>query len=102
MARKPTVTLRSVLTKVKDPTKPEWRKIAIYKVTCAEFPATHIGETDRNLKTRIIEHKRCAALGDKTNNITVYHMKTKHKIDWESATWLDFASNYHERCFLES
>lgn len=102
VAHKPMCTLRTVLTKVKDPTPPERRKGAIYKVKCAECPATYIGETGRNLTTRIKEHKRSTEVGDKTNNIAVHHMETKHRIDWESATCLDFTTNYFDRTFLES
>ena len=36
------------------------------------------------------------------NNIAVHHMSTKHQMNWEEATCLDFAANYHERMFLES
>ena len=96
LALKLTITLWDVLTKVKD-----WRKGAIYNIKCAECPATYIRETSRILKTKIIEHKYCTALGDKTNK-AAHHMKTTHKVDWDSTTCFDFASNYHERCFLES
>ena len=56
----------------------------------------------KSRKIRIIEHKRCIALGYKTSNISVYHIKTKHKINWESGIYLDFASNYtKEDAFLK-
>jgi hypothetical protein len=58
VAHKPMVTLRNTLTKVKDPTDTKTRIGTIYKVTCAECPATYVGETWRTLDCRIKEHKR--------------------------------------------
>jgi hypothetical protein len=52
------VTLRNTLTKVKDPTDTKTRIGTVYKVTCAECPATYVGETWRTLDCRIKEHKR--------------------------------------------
>ena len=48
----------SLLTNVKGKDKPEDRPGAVYKINCSEFQATYIGETGRNLTTRLTEHKR--------------------------------------------
>ena len=36
------------------------------------------------------------------NRIAVHHMDTKHKIDWEGATCMEFNAFEDERMFLES
>ena len=90
VAHKPTVTLRNTLTKVKDPTDTKTRIGTVYKVTCAECPATYIGETGRTLDCRIKEHKRSTEKQDVANRIAVHHMEANHRIDWEGATCMEF------------
>ena len=46
---------------------------------------TYIGETGRNLNTRLTEHKRATKNGDMRNHIAEHHRQTKHIIDWDSA-----------------
>ena len=49
-------TLRRLLTTVKDKDEPEDGLGALYKIKCFDYQATYIGETDRNLTTRLNEH----------------------------------------------
>ena len=58
VAHKPIFTLRRLLTDVKGKDKPEDRPGAVYKIHCSDCHATYIGETGRNLTTRLTEHKR--------------------------------------------
>ena len=54
----------------------------VYKITCAECPASYLGETGRTLECRIKEHKRCIANKDASNIIAVHHMAIRHEMDW--------------------
>ena len=85
-----------MLAKVKDPSPINSRAGAVYKIPCAECPASYVGETGRILECRIKEHKRSIVNEDTRNNIAVHHMSTKHQMNWEEAACLDFAANYHE------
>jgi hypothetical protein len=87
---------------VKDPTDTKTRIGTVYKVTCAECPATYIGETGRTLDCRIKEHKRSTEKQDVANRIAVHHIETNHRIDWEGATCMEFNGFEDERMFLES
>ena len=58
VAHKPITTLRRLLTNVKDKDKPEGRQGAVYKIKYCDCQASYIGETGRNLSTRLTEHKR--------------------------------------------
>ena len=58
VAHKPITTLRRLLNNVKDKDKPEGRQGAVYKINCFDCRASCIGETGRNLNTRLTEHKR--------------------------------------------
>ena len=102
VAHKPIFTLRRLLTHVKGKDKPEERPGAVYKIHCSDCQATYIGETGRNLTTRLTEHKRATKKGDLNNNIAEHHLKTNHAIDWDSATCLTYSTDYYQRITLES
>ena len=73
VAHKPITTLRQLLTNVKDKDEPNDRQGAVYKIKCCDCQATYIGETGRNLNTRLTEHKRATRNGDVNNNIAEHH-----------------------------
>ena len=102
VAHKPTTTLRHLLTNVKDRDEPNNRQGAVYKIKCSDCQASYIGETGRNLNTRLTEHKRATRNGDANNHIAVHHKLTNHNIDWDSAQCLTYSTNYFQRLTLES
>ena len=102
VAHKPTTTLRQLLTNVKDRDEPNNRQGAVYKIKCSDCQASYIGETGRNLNTRLTEHKRATRNGDANNHIAVHHQLTNHNIDWDSAQCLTYSTNYFQRLTLES
>ena len=76
VAHKPTTTLRHLLINVKDRDEPNNRQGAVYKIKCSNCQASYIGETGRNLNTRLTEHKRATRNGDVNNHIDVHHQLT--------------------------
>ena len=102
VAHKPITTLRRVVTNVRDKDKPEHRQGAVYKIKCCDCQASYIGETGRNLSTRLTEHKRATRNGDVNNHIAEQHLQTKHQIDWDSATCITYSTDYYQRLTLES
>ena len=102
VAHKPTTTLRRLLTNVKDWDEPNNREGAVYKIKCSDCRASYIGETGRNLNTRLTEHKRATRNGDVNNHIAVHHQLTNHNIDWDTAQCLTYSTNYFQRLTLES
>ena len=91
-----------LLTNVKDKDKPEDRQGVVYNIKCCDCQASYIGETGRNLSTRLTEHKRATRNGDVNNHISEHHLKTKHQIDWDSATCITYSTDYYQRVTLES
>ena len=57
-------------------------------------------EYNRNLSTRLTEHKRATKNGDVNNHIAEHHLKTKHQIDWDSATCITYITDYYQRLTL--
>ena len=102
VAHKPITTLRHLLTNVKDKDEPNNRQGAVYKIKCSDCQASYIGETGRNLKTRLTEHKRAKRNGDVNNHIAEHHRLTNHAIDWDSAQCVTYSTNYFQRLTLES
>ena len=94
VAHKPITTLRQLLTNIKDRDEPRNRQGAVYKINCSDCHASYIGETGRNLATRLTEHKRATRKGDVNNHIAEHHRLTNHTIDWDSAQCLTYSTNY--------
>ena len=101
-AHKPSTTLRDVLTKVKDPSPINLRAGAVYKIPCAECPASYVGETGRTLECRIEEHNCSIANEDTRNNIAVHHMSTKHQMNCEEAACWILQLTITKECFLRA
>ena len=102
VAHKPITTLRQLLTNVKDKDEKRNRQGAVYKINCSDCHTSYIGETGRNLATRLTEHKRATRKGDVNNHIAEHHRLTNHTIDWDSAQCLTYSTNYFQRLTLES
>ena len=102
VAHKPMFTLRRLLTDVKGKDKPEDRPGAVYKIHCSDCQAAYIGETSRNVITRLTEHKRATKNCDLNSNIAEHHLKTSHAFDWDGATCLTYSIDYYQRITLES
>ena len=90
VAHKPTTTLRHLLTSVKDRDEPNNSQGVIQKIKYSDRQASYIGETGRNLNTRltsttcnyrVTEHKRATKNAVANNHIAVYHQLTNHNID---------------------
>ena len=66
------------------------------------YQPTYIGETGRNVSTRLTEHKRATKNGDVNNHSTEHLLHTKRQIDWDSATCTTYSTDYYQRLTLES
>ena len=102
VAHKPITTLRQLLTNVKDKDEPSDRQGAVYKIKCCDCQVTYIGETGRNLNVRLTEHKRATRNGDINNHIAEHHLKTNHRIDWDSAECVTYSTDNYQRITLKS
>ena len=62
--------MRSLLVQVKE-IPPENQRV-VYEVPCKDFGLKYIGETRRNLRARMTEHKGVVRRGDERNGIAVH------------------------------
>ena len=56
-------------------------------------------EISQELKilTPLTEHKRTTRNGDINNHIAEHYLQTKHQIDWDSATFIKYSTDYCQR-----
>ena len=97
------LTIYVLHTNVKNKDKPEDRQGTVLKIKCCGCQATYIGETGRNLSTRLTEHKRTTRNGDVNNHIADLHLQTKHRSNRLRRCDMYYVfSDYYQRPTLES
>ena len=102
VASKPGKTIRDILVKPKDRTPQELQCGVIYKIPCADCDATYIGETGRQLKTRIGEHRKSVRLEGLSSAVGEHQMDTGHDIAWNDVSVLGTESRDYPRKVREA
>ena len=92
VAHKPITTLRQLLANIKDRDEPSNGQGAVYKINGSDCHASYIGETGRNLATRLTKHKLATRKGDVNTHIAEHHRLTNHTIDWDFAQCLTYST----------
>ena len=77
-------TLRGHLCRVEGKQPLDRTKGVFYNIPCT-CGREYLGETGRNLRVRIGEHKYAIQRGNMSNAIAVHVHETEHPIDWDSA-----------------
>jgi len=62
----------------------------------------YYGQTDRALETSLKEHKRAVRDGDNNSKVAQHAKQFVCSIDFDHATIVDKACNFHERLFFEA
>ena len=99
---KPSNTLRQSLVHVKKRLPEEKKRSVVYQVPCKGCDQVYIGETKRNLKIRLAEHRQAVRRGDDKNGIAVHVQKCNHSIDWEGAIVEQVITKYWKRRTAEA
>jgi len=74
----------------------------VYKISCNNCEATYVGQTKRQLGTRVKEHS--SNFSSKTANpsvVTEHTLQTSHSFDWKNVKILDRENNYFKRLISE-
>ena len=74
---------------------------AVYKVNCADCKMSYIGQTGRQLRLRINEHKRSVKNGNTTSALAEHTNLYKHKIDFNKVNIVDQENYKNKRLFSE-
>jgi len=86
----------------KDPTPTMHDNNIIYKICCNDCDASYVGQTKRQLNTRINEHIKNIK---QTSNLSVISQHTidhNHTFNWKNASILDHENNYYKRLISET
>ena len=83
-------TLRSLLSKPKDPIPKEDRNNAVYQLNCKDCEAVYVGETKRTLNIRAEEHITAIKTASKKSHTAEHCWKYNHDFDWKHKKILDF------------
>ena len=89
--------LNSVIRLGKDQTSLFENNNVVYQFVCEECPGTYTGQTKRQLKSRIDEHRN---LNQKTV-VSEHALTYDHNFNFDKTVILDHESNYHKRIVSE-
>jgi len=74
----------------------------IYQINCRDCNASYVGQTKRQLKTKVKEHRNNIKLDSKNHTVISEHIITKnHSFDWDKVKILDHETNYFKRLVSE-
>jgi len=74
----------------------------VYKIHCKDCSASYVGQTKRQLQTRIKEHSNNQKLIPSKHSVITEHMlKHSHFFDWENVKILDTEPNFFKRSVSE-
>ena len=82
-------------------------KPCVYKIPCKDCDKVYVGQTGRNLNTRIVEHKRSVRYGQENSALFQHMQNVGHVIDWNNSTMLfkskcSFSRKIVESCYIDS
>ena len=76
----------------------------MYKIPCAdcECEFVYVGQTKRDLKSRVAEHKRAVKNVKPEKSALCEHLMVfDHRINWKESTVLKYVDSYRRRLFAE-
>jgi len=73
----------------------------VYKLSCNKCEASYVGQTKRQLKTRINEHEKNINLRNEDLNVISIHRLQGHDFNWSEAEILDKELSYKKRIISE-
>ena len=102
LGNKPPNTLKNILSKPKDKENKSCASSVIYELECGDCDGKYIGETSKNLYSRIEQHKYNIRRGDTTSMIFQHVSNLNHEINWKNPKVLGKFKNAAPRKFMES
>ncbi|KYN50281.1 hypothetical protein ALC62_09306 [Cyphomyrmex costatus] len=86
----------------KDPIARGAKRNVVYKINCNQCEASYVGQTGRNLDTRISEHKKHISSKSSSHSvITDHRINLGHDFDWDNCEILDVERFYNKRLIAE-
>jgi len=95
-------TLNKFIKRGKDKIEFMSQSECVYKISCANCDASYVGQTKRQLATRIKEHK--GDINKKSGSFSVisnHRLESGHEFNWSETRILDRESSYAKRLVSE-
>ena len=73
----------------------------VYKIDCKDCDSSYVGQTKRQLKTRVSEHKADIKKASSPSVISIHRIGSNHDFDWENVKILDKEPSYVKRSISE-
>ena len=73
----------------------------VYKINCKDCDSSYVGQTKRQLKTRISEHRADIRKPSSPSVISIHRIENNHEFDWENVDILDKEPSYVKRTISE-
>ena len=103
VALKPLLTIGKFLPSLKDPLVAEEKSCLVYQVPCKDCSFIYIGQTKRDLKSRVSEHQRAIKFQHPEKSALCEHsISLNHTINWSEVEILKTETDYYKRLFAES
>lgn len=86
----------------KDKNKKGERNNVIYKINCIDCDVSYVGQTKRQLGTRLTEHRYNVRLDPSKHSVVSEHIiQFNHSFDWENVRVLDTEFSFQKRLTSE-
>jgi hypothetical protein len=88
--------------KPKDKLEDQEKSSVVYKISCNNCTQHYIGETEKQLKTRLHEHQLCVKRKDHLSLVAQHSYENNHTFNFQEAEVIGMAKNRVTRQFKES
>jgi len=86
----------------KDYTEHSHKNNVVYKINCKNCDASYVGQTKRQIRTRIKEHYNNIKTDKSKHSVITEHIiNFNHNFDWDNIKIMDTESNYNKRLVSE-
>ena len=94
-------SLKSFIKVVKDPLDKMTLCNVVYKLKCQDCSATYVGQTKRQLRTRINEHRKDIKKTYGVSVISNHRIECEHDFEWDDVEICDIETSYSKRLTSE-
>ncbi|BHF72485.1 hypothetical protein SprV_0401555100 [Sparganum proliferum] len=102
IAHRPEATIRRLVMKPKDPLPRQETFGVVYQIWCSCGEINYVGETGRQLRTRMAEHAAAVRRNDASSQVAAHSTRPGHTFKFDEAELLARGDNRVSRELLES
>nr|VZH90247.1 unnamed protein product [Spirometra erinaceieuropaei] len=102
VSHRPEATIRRLVMKPKDPLPRLETSLVVYRIWCSCGQSNCVGETGRQLRTRMAEHAAAVRRNDASSQVAAHSTRSDHTFKFDEAEILARGDNRVSRELLES